>query len=195
MFFKLAQTFFRESLGTLLDKKSVTRRIYAYPTSYGQNQFLTFFFQKSIFGQIRPLLSNLVISLFYTRELQFFNKIRPLLPIFMIVFSQKMTFFSNNFGKDFGNGKHFLAKKRHFQPKKNVIFQLKKRHFSVKKCHFLAKKNDIFQAKNDKFQSKNRHFLAKKQTFFSQKKTTFFSQKTDIFQSKNVLFQPKTQHF
>ena len=86
MFFKSAQTFFRESLRTPLHKKSVTSRIYAYPASFVANQFFSSFFGKSILCLKHYRFQ---LSFFYTRALQVFG------PIFDILVLNRLKFFSD----------------------------------------------------------------------------------------------------
>ena len=52
MFFKSTQNFFRESLGTPLDEKSVSGRIYTYPTTFVANQFFSYFFGFSFLSKL-----------------------------------------------------------------------------------------------------------------------------------------------
>ena len=69
MSFKSTQIFFRERLGTPLDKKSVTSRIYTLFASFVANQFFSSFFGFSFLVKIPIVQGNLVNSNFYTREL------------------------------------------------------------------------------------------------------------------------------
>ena len=72
MSFKSAQIFFRESLGTPLDEKSVICRIYTYPTSFVANQFLSSFFGFSFLSKLDHYCPISWIPIFTRGNFRFF---------------------------------------------------------------------------------------------------------------------------
>ena len=92
-----------------MDKKSVTSRIYTYPTAYGKTHFLAYFFGFSFLSKLDHYCPISRIQNFTMGELQFFTKLDHYCPISWFFLVKKMTFFGKEFGKDFSKdfGKDF----------------------------------------------------------------------------------------
>ena len=135
MFFKLAQTFFRESLGTPLTEKHITDHIPAYPTPYIRSRFFSCFSKNPFLVKIPILQANLAISNFYTRELWVFRS------IFDVWGLNRLKFFSETIWGLLVRENTYPTIYPHIRHQKSKLdfwHFFKKWHFLVKKRHFLV---------------------------------------------------------
>ena len=195
MFFKLAQNFFGESLGTPLTEKHITDHIPAYPTPYIRSRFFSCFSKNPFLVKIPILQANLAISNFYTRELWVFRS------IFDVWGLNRLKIFSETIWGLLVRENTYPTIYPHIRHQKSKIdfwHFFKKWHFLVKKRHFFSRilgaktkhNYDFFYIFDSKttFLSAWIHILrvrTKQKTLFS----TFFDRKKDIFEWSSQHFR------